>query len=193
MTISRHAGGDEDLGSSNGELSAAGNRDVDLTPASDRQDCPPLLDLAVPLLILMTSGLYAWSLRDMANPESNLLLLKPLFIAIWLLLAGILLKGLVPTLRAQRVWSRAAGPRRPLANRFAPGTELGAGLVVAATFAFAFGPGHGPVIYLISAFLYLLAVGYLIGDRKPFWLIGQAALLSAGLYLIMGILLGVSL
>lgn len=205
MKISRHEGGDEDLGGTNrdGTLQrqqiqssnseAAGERNVDLTPASERQDYPPLLELVVPLLILVSSGLYAWSLRDIGNPETNLLLLKPLFIAIWLFLAGILVKGLVPLLRAQREWSRTAGPRRPLAMRFAPGTEAGAGLVVAVTFAFAFGPGHGPVVYLITAFLYLLLVGYLIGDRNTVWLIGQAALLSAGLYFIMGVLLGVDL
>jgi len=206
MKVSRHDGGEEDLGSTDRdrtlqhqqliedrESNAASERDVDLTPAFERRDYPPLLDLAVPLLILVSSGLYAWSLRDIGNPETNLLLLKPLFIAIWSLLAGILLKDLVPTLRAQREWSRTAGPRRPLAARFAPGTELGAGLVVAATFAFAFGPGHGPAVYLVTAFLYLLVVGYLIGDRNIVWLVGQAVLLSAGLYLIMGVLLGVGL
>jgi hypothetical protein len=94
----------------------------------------------------------------------------------------------------QGAW--AARPRQSLSlsERFAPGTEAGAGLIVAATFAFAFfGPGSGRVQYVVSAFLYLLVAGYLIGDRKPLSLVVQAAIFSLGLYLIMGVLLGVRL
>ena len=77
-------------------------------------------------------------------------------------------------------------------NLFVPGTELGAGLVVAATFVFAFALGHGSIVYVSSTFCYLLVAGYLIGDRDPYWLVSQAVLSAAGLYLIMGVLLGVS-
>ena len=60
----------------------------DLTPAIDRPDYPPLLNVGMPVLMLVVSGAYAWSLRDMVNPGMNLLLLKPLFVVIWKATAG---------------------------------------------------------------------------------------------------------
>jgi len=170
-------------------------KEVDLTPVSERTDYPPLLNAVTPLVILFISAAYAWSLRDVVAPEMNLLLLKPLFIAIWGLLAVVIIKDVVPSIRLHAAWSKIASERRiPWRERFSPGTEAGAGLIVAATFAFAFfGPGHGPAIYVVSAFIYLAVVGYLIGDRNPVKLIAQAAIFSTGLYLIMGVLLGVRL
>lgn len=83
---------------------------------------------------------------------------------------------------------------RGWATTFAPGTEAGAGLVVAATFAYSLvGPGRGATIYVAATFAYLAVVGWLIGDRQPVRLIVQAAVLAFGLYFIMGVLLGVRL
>jgi len=169
--------------------------DSDLTPTLERADYPPLLNIALPALILIISIAYAWSLRDIVNPGMNLLLLKPLFVAIWVLLAAVIVKDVIPSIRLHREWARSRPTeRRSLREQFAPGTEMGAGLVVAATFAFAlFGPGLGRTVYIASSFAYLLVAGYLIGDRQPLWLIGQAALLSIGLYLVMGVVLAVPL
>jgi hypothetical protein len=171
------------------------NPDSDLTPTIERTDYPPLLNVALPALILIISIVYAWSLRDIFKPEMNLLMLGPLLVAIWVLLLIVIVKDVIPSVRLQKSWAlAAAGHRKPWRERFAPGTEAGAGLVVAATFAFALhGPGDGPISYVVSAFLYLVVAGYLIGDRKPVRLIAQAAILSSGLYLIMGFLLGVRL
>ena len=171
------------------------NSDSDLTPTLERSDYPPLLNVALPALILVISIAYAWSLRDIFNPEMNLLLLRPLFVAIWILLAVVIVKDVVPSIRLHREWMKhRVRQHKSFSERFAPGTELGAGLVVAATFAFAyFGPGNGSRVYVVSAFLYLAVAGYLIGDRQPIWLIGQAAILSAGLYIVMGVILGVPL
>jgi hypothetical protein len=169
--------------------------DSDLTPTLERTDYPPLLNVVLPALILVISVAYAWSLHDIFNAEMNLLLLKPLFVVIWVLLAVVIAKDVLPSIRLHREWMKHRVRRHiSLGERFAPGTEMGAGLVVAATFAFAlFGPGNGTRAYLVSAFLYLAVAGYLIGDRQPIWLIGQAALLSTGLYVVMGIILGVPL
>jgi hypothetical protein len=160
-------------------------------------DYPPLLNALVPMVILITSAVYAWSLRNVVNIDMNLLLLKPLFIAIWGFLLIIIVNDVVPVPRQQREWRRRksrAGIGVPWQARFAPGTEAGAALVVAATFVFTFfGPGDGAATYLVSAFIYLTFVGYVIGDRNPIWLFGQAAVLAAGLYFIMGVLLGVRL
>jgi len=172
------------------------DQELDLTPVTERTDYPPLLDLAVPVVVLVSSAAYAWSLRDVPNPNGNLLFLKPLFVAIWALLLVVIIKDLIPALKLHGEWRKAVASRayKPWRERFAPGTEAGAGLVVAATFAFALhGPGDGPISYVVSAFLYLVVAGYLIGDRKPVRLIAQAAILSTGLYLIMGYVLGVRL
>jgi hypothetical protein len=167
------------------------NPNSDLTPTLERTDYPPILDLVVPAVILVISVAYAWSLRDIANAKMNLLFLNPVFFAIWVLLLIVLVKDLVPAVRAQKNWS-SASPGKSWRERFAPGTEAGAGLVVAATFAFSLhGPGDGPISYVASAFLYLAVAGYLIGDRNPLRLFAQAAVLSAGLYFVMGFLLGV--
>lgn len=169
--------------------------EIDLTPVTERTDYPPLLNAAVPVLMLVVSVAYAWSLRDIVNAENNLLLLRPLFLAIWALLLVVIVKDVVPSIRLHREWSRGA-VRRSISwqERFAPGTEAGAGLVVIATFLFAvFGPGDGRSVYIACAFLYLAFVGYVIGERNWFWLLLQAAILSVGLYLIMGTLLGVRL
>jgi hypothetical protein len=169
--------------------------DSDLTPTLERADYPPLLNVVLPALVLVIPVAYAWSLRGIFNAEMNLLLLKPLLVAIWVLLAIIIIKDVVPSIRLHREWMKhRVRQHKSLSERFAPGTEMGAGLVVAATFAFAFfGPGNGTRAYLVSAFLYLAVAGYLIGDRQPIWLIVQAALLSAGLYVVMGVILSVPL
>ena len=167
----------------------------DLMPETDPADYPPLLNVVMPVIILFVSAAYAWSLRDMVNPGMNLLLLKPLFLAVWALLAIVFVKDVIPSIRLHRAWSMAAS-RSSISwrERFAPGTEAGAGLVVAATFAFSlYGPGDGPIAYLVSTFVYLMVAGYLIGDRKPLRLIAQAAICATGLYLIMGLALGVRL
>lgn len=170
-------------------------QEIDLTPMTERTEHPPFLDAAVPAIMLIASGAYAWSLRDIVNADLNLLFLKPLFIAIWGFLLLVVVKEVIPSVRRQGEWNRKfAGASWTWRERFAPGTEGGAGLIVAATFAFSLhGPGRGPVSYIVSAFLYLAVVGYLIGDRQPFRLIAQAAVLSASLYFIMGFLLGAHL
>lgn len=170
-------------------------QELDLTPVTERTDYPPLLNAAVPALMLIVSLAYAWSLRNIVNPEMNLLLLRPLFIAIWVLLLIVIVKDVVPSIRLHREWSRRAERGSiPWRARFAPGTEAGAGLVVFATLLFAFfGPGDGPLVYVACAFAYLAFVGYVIGERNRIWLILQAAVLSVGLYLVMGTLLGVRL
>lgn len=169
--------------------------EIDLTRAVETGEYPPLLNAVIPLIILVTTIAYAWSLRNIVNFDMNLLLLKPLLIAIWGFLLLVIVKDVFPAPREQKSWS-ASRVRRgvPWQARFAPGTEAAAGLVVAATFLFTFfGPGDGAVAYLVSAFVYLTFVGYVIGDRNPIWLIGQAAALAGGLYFIMGVLLGVRL
>jgi hypothetical protein len=170
-------------------------QEVDLRPVTEGGDYPPLLDLAVPAMMLVASVVYAWSLRDLVNPSMNLLLLKPLFVAIWALLLAVIVKDVVPVLRLHRASSRAPlESGRHGRQRFAPGTEAAAGLVVAATVAFSLvGTGNGALVYLVSTFIYLVVAGSLIGDRKPVKLIAQAALCTAGLYFIMGVLLGVRL
>jgi hypothetical protein len=167
----------------------------DLTPAVERPDYPPLLNVIMPVLMLVVSAVYAWSLRDMVNPGMNLLLLKPLFVAIWVLLLIVCVKDVLPSIRLHALWRRTAPSIRPSwRERFAPGTEAGAGLIVAATFFFSlYGPGHGAIAYLAGTFLYLMVVGYLIGDRQPVKLITQAALCAGVLYLLMGVALGVRL
>jgi hypothetical protein len=170
-------------------------QEPNLTPMTEGGDYPPLLNVAVPVLILITSTAYAWSLRDLVNPGMNLLLLKPLFLAIWALLLVVFVKDVLPSIRLHKEWkARPAGRALSWRQRFAPGTEAAAGLVVAATFVLSlFGTGNGPAVYLVTTFIYLLVVGYLIGDRKPVRLIAQAAICCAGIYLIMGVLLGVRL
>lgn len=157
---------------------------------------PPLLDLVVPGVMLVSSVAYAVSLRTIPNPDMNLLLLKPLFVVLWLLLALVILKSAIPAVRAHLARRRAlAGtPPVPWRERLAPGTELGAMLVVAATFVYAFfGPGRGPVAYVAALFVYLLVAGYAMGDRQPLALLLRAGLCTLGIYLLMGVLLGVRL
>jgi hypothetical protein len=170
-------------------------QEPDLTPVSERLDYPPLLNAITPAIILIVSAAYAWSLRNMVNADMNLLLLRPLFVAIWGLLLVVLIKDTLPSIRLHGAWMKAsARTSRPWHVRFAPGTEAGAGLVVAATFVFSlFGPGDGPFVYLASLFIYLTVAGYLIGDRKPVRLVMQAALCAIGLYLVMAVILGVRL
>jgi hypothetical protein len=173
----------------------ASQTELDLTPVAERLDYPPLLNVVMPVLMLVVSGAYAWSLRDMVNPGMNLLLLKPLFVVIWALLLIVLLKDVVPSIRLHALWRTIAPATRPSwSQRFAPGTESGAGLIVAATFLFSlYGPGHGAVAYLVGTFIYLMVVGYLIGDRHPVKLTMQAGMCAATLYLLMGVALGVRL
>ena len=168
---------------------------ADLMPEGEPPDYPPLLNVVMPVLMLVVSAAYAWSLRDMVNPGMNLLLLKPLLVAIWVLLLIVFVKDVVPSVRLHAVWRQTAARNRiPWRERCAPGTEAGAGLIVAATFFFSlYGPGHGRVAYLAGTFVYLMVVGYLIGDRQPVRLILQAALCAIGLYLLMGVALGVRL
>jgi hypothetical protein len=169
-------------------------QEVDLRPVTEGGEYPPLLDLVVPAMMLVASLAYAWSLRDLVNPSMNLLLLKPLFVAIWALLVVVILKDVIPALRLHRASTQAPAGGRSWRQHFAPGTEACAGLVVAATVAFSLvGTGNGAVVYLVSTFIYLLVAGYLIGDRSAVRLIAQAALCTAGLYFIMGVLLGVRL
>jgi uncharacterized membrane protein len=163
-----------------------------LSPGSERFDYPPILNAIVPLIMLIASGAYAWSLRAVVNPEMNLLLLKPLFAAIWLFLLVVLVDDVIPSIRLQAAWRASAQAPAPFRERFAPGTEANARLVVLATFAFAcVGVGNGWLQYVVSAFIYLLVTGYLIGDRRPVTLVFQAIAFSIGLYLVLGTLLGV--
>lgn len=167
----------------------------ELTAVTDRLDYPPLLNAVMPALILIVSTVYAYSLRGMVNADMNLLLLRPLFVAIWALLLIVLIKDVIPSIRLHQAWrARAPQSRKAWRERFAPGTEAGASLIVAATFFFSlYGPGHGAIVYLVSTFVYLMVVGYLIGDRQPVKLVTQAALCAGGLYFLMGVALGVRL
>ena len=46
-------------------------QELDLTPATERTDYPPLLNAAVPALMLIVSLAYAWSLRDITNSGTS--------------------------------------------------------------------------------------------------------------------------
>jgi uncharacterized membrane protein len=177
------------------EHAPANSQEPDLTPVLERTDFPPLLNVIVPAVILVVSVAYAWSLRDIVNARMNLLFLKPVFVVIWGLVLIVVVRDVIPSIRQHAQWRERSSQRSATwRERFASGTEAGAGLVVLATFVFAvFGPGNGPTQYLVSTFLYLLVVGYLIGDRHPVKLIAQAAILATGLYLLMGVALGVRL
>lgn len=156
---------------------------------------PPLLELVVPGLMLVGSLGYAWSLRGVTNGEMNLLLLRPLFVLVWVILLLVILREVIPAVRASRLWhERQAPDQRPWRERIAPGTQLGAGLVVLATLVFAFfGPGDGAIVYIASVFVYLAVTGYLLGDRTVPTLILRAACCTLGLYLVMGVVLDVRL
>ena len=165
-------------------------------PSAEVWEYPPLLNVIVPAMILVVSGAYAWSLRTIVNPEMNLLLLKPLFLVIWVLLVVVVIVDTIPSIRRHRAWLQATARQSPghWHETFGPRSEATAGLVVVATLAFSFfGPGRGAAYYLASLFVYLCVAGYLIGDRKLPRLIIGSALCSAGLYVVMGLLLGVRL
>lgn len=162
-------------------------------PPVESGGIPPLLNLAVPAIMLCVTVAYAWSLRGIVNAQMNLLLLKPVLFVFWVLLGVIIVKDVVPSIRLQMA-GRPAAPARSRTVWLEPRSEAAAGFVVLATLGFAFtGPGHGPIVYLASLFAYLGVAGYLIGDRKLPKLILVAALCSVGLYVVMGLLLGVRL
>jgi hypothetical protein len=161
--------------------------------APDGREASPVLAVLPPAIILVGSAAYAWSLTGVPNPEMNLLLLRPLLAAIWLLLLLVVVREVLPAFR------RSGAPTSDAisavqAARFQPGTEGAAGLVVAATFVFSLvGVGGGAPRYLASLFAYLSVTGYLLGDRQLPMLTFRAALCAVGLYLVMGLVLGVRL
>lgn len=171
------------------------DQDLSEDMVTEGLDYPPLLNAVVPTLILVLSVAYAWSLRDVPNPDMNLLLLRPLLVITWILLGVVILRDVVPSIRLHGRWLMDASRHRfGWGDLLSPGTEANAALVVAATFGLAlFGPGDGPIVYIVSVFAYLLVTGYILNDRHIGKLALQAALGTAGLYLVMGVALGVRL
>jgi uncharacterized membrane protein len=160
----------------------------------DVPDYPPLLDAVFPALVLIGSSAYAVSLIGITNEEMNLLLLKPLLVVVWLLLAIVVVREIIPAIRRQRVWSAARPARQSLGESLAPGSEFGAGLVVLLTLAFALvGPGDGPPVYVTGLFIYLTLCGWLLGERQWLRLLLTSALCAGGLYAVMGLVLKVRL
>jgi hypothetical protein len=152
----------------------------------------PLLDLIVPAMILILSVAYAFSLRNIVDPELNLVFLRPIFAIIWVLLVIVGVRDVWPILRALfRGQIRRSTSKVPLRGRFRPGTEGGAALVVVATFIYALVALQGDWVFIVSTFIYLVVASYLIGERKPIALLAQGVLGTAGIYLVMGVLLGV--
>jgi hypothetical protein len=162
-----------------------------------RRDVPdrgyhPLLDLVMPAVILVTSVAYAWSLRDIVDPELNLLFLRPVFAILWALLLIVGARDVWPILSAWLAGDLRRAPSPiPWHQRFRPGTEGGAGLVVAATLVYAVVALQGDVIFIASTCAYLAGASYLVGERRPLALLAQAGLGTAGIYLVMGVILGV--
>jgi hypothetical protein len=149
----------------------------------------PALEAVVPLVMLVVSVAYAWSLRNVPEPHLNLLFLRPLFALLWVLLLIVLTRETIPSLRAP--WSRTSEGRKPAAERFASGTEGSAFLVVVATLIYAFVSVYGDEIYIASTLVYLVVTSILIGERRPVRIIAQSVLGTAGIYGIMVGLLGV--
>lgn len=155
-------------------------------------DYHPALDLVVPMVMLVTSVAYAWSLRNIADPELNLLFLKPIFAIIWVFLLLVGVSYVIPTLRLLAAGTRKTGvPAVPLRRRFGPGTEGGAGLVVIATFVYALVALNGTEVFIASTCIYLMLSAWLIGERRPLPILAQGLLGTGGIYLVMGVLLGV--
>lgn len=156
------------------------------------RDYHPALDLVMPLLILVVSVGYAWSLWGIVEPELNLLLLRPIFAIIWVLLMFVAVTDVGPAIAA---WARGEGRRtgaRPaLAEQFKPGTEGCAGLVVAATLVYGAVATNGPVVFIISTAVYLSVAAWIVGERRPLAVAGQGLLGTALIYLVMGVMLGV--
>ena len=152
----------------------------------------PLLDLVMPVVILVSSAAYAWSLRDIVDPELNLLFLRPVFAILWVLLLMVGIQDVWPVLRAlfSGELGRASSPT-PWRQRFRPGTEGGAGLVVVATLVYAVVALQGDVVFVVSTAAYLATASYLVGERRPIALLAQGGLGTAAIYLIMGVMLGV--
>ena len=156
------------------------------------RDYHPLLDLVLPLVILVASVTYAWSLRNIVDPELNLLFLRPVFAIIWVLLLFVGFRDVWPVLRALLAGELRRPPSQvPWRRRFRPGTEGGAALVVIATLIYAFVAMQGDWVFIASTFVYLAGASYLVGERNPIALLAQGVLGTAGIYLIMGVALGV--
>jgi hypothetical protein len=152
----------------------------------------PLLDLVMPVVILVSSVAYAWSLRDIVDPELNLLFLRPVFAIMWVLLLMVGVRDVWPVLRAWFAGElRSASSPTPWRQRFRPGTEGGASLVVAATLVYAVVALQGDVVFIISTAAYIVTASYLVGERRPIALLAQGGLGTAAIYLIMGVMLGV--
>lgn len=142
---------------------------------------------------------FSWSLsstpgvlRGIQDPELNLLLLRPVFAIIWVLLLFVVVRDVWPVLRALTADKiEQAAPPVPLRKRFRPGTEGGAGLVVIATLIYGAVAMNGDGVFLASTAIYLAVAAYLVGERKPVAILAQAVLGTAGIYIIMGVLLGV--
>lgn len=70
----------------------------------------------VPGIILVSTVVYAWGVRDIAKPNENLLLLRPVLLVIWVLLAIVIVRFVVQPVIALRESAKrlegddAAGP-----------------------------------------------------------------------------------
>ena len=161
----------------------------------------PALDWIVPVVILVTSVAYAWSLRNIADPELNLLFMKPVFAIVWVFLLLVVVRDLIPSLRGLGRSVRAAPvPTKTSAEpasaiswheRFRPGTEGGAFLVVVATLVYALVALNGTVVFLTSTCIYLMLSAWLIGERHPLAMLAHGVLGTGSIYLVMGVMLGV--
>lgn len=158
---------------------------ADRTPPAEYQH--PVLDLIVPLVILASSLGYAWSLRRIADPELNLLFLRPVFVILWVLLGIVVVRDLWPRLRAHTGGGGYA-PRPRLS--IMPGSEGGAGLVVLATLIYAVAAMHSEAVFLASTCVYLIAASWLIGERSIVRMLAQGLFGTGGIYLVMFVILG---
>lgn len=133
-------------------------------------------------LIVVAMGAYEWDVRDIAQPALNLMVMRPVLIAGWVLAAVVLALYVV----------------RPLATRPARGTEHGrlrraapmliiVGMLMfyAAVFTLL------PFVVTTTLFMALSLVG--LGNRRPI-AVGSISLATAiGLYLVGERVLGVTL
>lgn len=158
---------------------------AETTPPAEYQH--PALDLIVPLVILVSSLAYAWSVRRIADPELNLLFLRPVFVILWVLLGIVAVRDLWPRLRAHAA-GRPTAPEARLSIK--PGSEGGAGLVVLATLIYAIVAMHSEAAFLASTSIYLIAASWLIGERSIVRMLAQGVLGTIGIYLVMFVMLG---
>ncbi len=169
----------------------------DVRDRASGRDGPSRADLVEEAIVLgiivLVVGAYEWDVRDIARPELNLMVMRPVLVVTWALIAAVLVRYLAVPLAARARGGGEAPPDGAAASGRPGALRGGAPMLLVAGALLAYAAAFTSLPFVLTTAVFMAVTLYGLGNRNVLAVVVLSAGTATGLYLVGAYVLGVSL